>query len=66
MSIKHPGTLKNGVEDLNSEETNSWARALENYTLKTIDGKTELLIDIDITDEFKDYFLKTCQRLPKK
>ena len=39
MSIKHLGTLKNGVEDMDSPETKEWAGALENYTLKNADGK---------------------------
>jgi hypothetical protein len=59
MSIKHLGTVKDGVEDLDSEQTRQWAGALENYTLKTVNGKTELTVEMDITDEYKDYFQKT-------
>ena len=59
MSIKHLGTIKNGVEDMDSEETKQWAGALENYTLKNNQGKTELIVDIDISGQYKDYFLKT-------
>lgn len=59
MSIKHLGTVHDGVEDLDSEETKAWAGALENYTLTSKDGKTELTVDIDITDDYKDYFMKT-------
>jgi hypothetical protein len=59
MSFKHLGTINNGVEDVNSEQTKEWAGSMENYTLKTINGKTELSIDIDVTEQFKDYFLKT-------
>src|SRR5215208_4034170 len=32
MSFKHMGTVKDGVEDLDSEQTREWAGALENYT----------------------------------
>ena len=35
------------------------ARRLENYRLKTLEGKTELVVDMDMTDEFKDYFINT-------
>ena len=59
MSIKHLGTIKNGVEDYESPQTREWAGALENYTLKTVNGKTELAIDMDVTDEYKDYFEKS-------
>ena len=62
MSIKHLGTLKNGVEDMDSPETKEWGGALENYTLKNADGKTELVVDMDITEQYKDYFIKTWPR----
>lgn len=59
MSIKHLGILKNGVEDLNNEEAREWQGALENYTLKYVDEKTELTVDMDITAEYEDHFKKT-------
>ena len=59
MSIKHLGGVKDGVEDLNNPEFNQWAGALENYTLKSENEKTELLIDMDITEDFKEYMQST-------
>jgi hypothetical protein len=59
MSIKHKGMIKNGKEDFDSDEVKSWAGAEENYTLKAMGNKTELKVDIDIADEYKDYFEKT-------
>jgi uncharacterized protein YndB with AHSA1/START domain len=59
ISIKHLGTVKNGVEDFDSPEAKKWGGSLENYTLKDLSGKTELIIDIDVIEEYKDYFLKT-------
>ena len=59
LSIQHLGTVKDGKEDLDSEETQKWAGGFENYTLKSDNGRTELIVDIDIIDEYKDYFLKT-------
>jgi hypothetical protein len=56
MSIKHLGYVTDGVEDTVSEKVKQWAGACENYTLKTVDGKTDLTIDMDIADEFKDMF----------
>jgi len=32
---------------------------MENYTLTGSNGSTMLAIDMDIVDEFKDYFAKT-------
>ncbi len=59
MSFEHLGFMKDGVEDLESEQVKKWAGAHENYTLKTVNGKTELSVEMDITDEYKDYFEKT-------
>lgn len=62
LSIKHLGMLKDGVEDLTSEETKSWAGAHENYTLREADGKTEVLILLEgkgMKQEYLDYFEKT-------
>ena len=56
MSIEHLGEVKDGVEDTTSERVKGWAGAHENYTLKKVNGKTELIIDMDITEEFKDMF----------
>jgi hypothetical protein len=59
MSIKHLGVVKDSVEDTSSEEVRQWAGAFENYTLKSENGKTELVVDMDINDEWKDYFQNT-------
>ena len=58
MSIEHLGEINNGVEDTTSEKVKDWAGAHENYTLKKVNGKTELSVDMDINDEFKDMFAK--------
>lgn len=59
MSIKHLGEVRDGVEDTTSERVKKWGAgdAQENYTLKDVDGKTELTIDLDMSEEFKDYFV---------
>ena len=59
MSFKHIGTVSNGVEDLDSPQMKEWAGAMENYTLKPINGNTELIVEMDIAEEYKDYFIKT-------
>ena len=59
MSFEHLGVLKNGVEDTESAEVKSWAGAKENYTLTEENGKTKLVIDMESTDDFKDYLSKT-------
>ena len=59
MSFEHIGYVKDGVEDLSSEEVKNFAGAHENYTLKEVGGKTELVVDMDINDQYKDYFTET-------
>ncbi|WP_316824923.1 SRPBCC domain-containing protein [Pedobacter miscanthi] len=54
MSVKHIGEIKDGKENLHD-----WGESLENYTLHEKEGKTELLIDMDITKEWLEYFEKT-------
>lgn len=54
VSIEHLGIIKDGKEDLTSDEVTKWAGALENYTLKDSAGKTELLIELDINEEYKE------------
>ena len=59
MSIQHLGMLNDGVEDFESAKVKEWAGALENYTLENKDGKTHLVVDMDIAEEYKDYFANT-------
>jgi hypothetical protein len=59
MSFKHLGVVKNGVEDTTSENVQAWAGAIESYKLNSISGKTELNVELDMNEEFKDYFLQT-------
>ena len=56
MSFEHLGMIMNGEEDRNSEKVKEWAGAKENYTLKESNGVTELAIDMDIAEEYRDMF----------
>jgi uncharacterized protein YndB with AHSA1/START domain len=56
MSFKHLGEVKNGVEDTTSEKVKEWAGATENYTLNEADGKTEVVVDMDLNEEFAAIF----------
>lgn len=59
MSFEHLGEVKEGVEDTTSEKVKQWAGAFENYTLEEAGGATTVKVDIDITEDFKDYFVNT-------
>lgn len=56
MSIEHLGEIYDGKEDTESERVKSWAGAQENYTLRAVNGETELLVDMDMTPEFEKMF----------
>jgi len=53
MSFKHLGEVTDGVEDTSSDKVKQWAGATENYTLTEKDGKTELNIEMDISEEWE-------------
>ena len=63
MSFEHLGMIKDGKEELAGNE---WAGATENYTLKQQNGKTELTVEMDITDEFREYFENTWPKALQK
>ena len=56
MSFEHLGEVTDGKEDTVSEKVKQWAGAHENYTLKTVDGGTELVVDMDVAEEFEEMF----------
>ncbi len=60
MVFRHLGMVdKNGNEDVESEAVKSWAGAEEIYLLKDLNGKTELSVGIDITEDHQDFFDNT-------
>jgi uncharacterized protein YndB with AHSA1/START domain len=57
MSFEHLAVMKDGKVEEGKE--NEWAGSFENYTLKSVDGKTELTIDMiseNLSQEMVDYF----------
>lgn len=66
LSIKHLGIVKEGVEDYDSEEIKEWAGSLENYTLEDHNGGTRLRVDLDSTDEFREYMQTTFPKALEK
>lgn len=51
MKFQHLGEIKNGIK-----EPKDWAGATEDYTLTENNGITDLKVEMDMTDEFVDYF----------
>lgn|SRR5262245_27881672 len=59
LSIQHVGTVKNGIEDTESEDAKGWAGALENYTVREQDRTSTLTVEMEVTDEYRSYFEET-------
>jgi len=55
LSIHHLGIVKDGIEDTTSEAVKKW-NGFENYTFRGDGDQTELVIDMDVNDEYKEYF----------
>jgi hypothetical protein len=66
VSIEHLGHVKDGKEDISSDEAKKLAGAFENYTLKQTNGKTEVSVDMKITDETKEMFQNTWPKALQK
>ncbi len=56
LSIEHVGIISDGKEDTTSEEVKKWTPAFENYTFVEKNVGTEVLVDMDINDEYKAMF----------
>lgn len=59
MSFQHLGEVRDGVEDTTSERVQQWAGGRENYILTAVGNTTELVTELDMVEEFKDYFMNT-------
>jgi uncharacterized protein YndB with AHSA1/START domain len=55
ISIRHIGSIANGVVDTDSESVRAWAPAYENYTFTATDGGTRVTVDQDVTRDFEAY-----------
>lgn len=58
VSLRMLGEVVNGVDDTTSDRVKSWAGGREQYTFREDNGSTEVVVEVDTTAEFKDYFLQ--------
>jgi len=56
MSIRHLGEIRDGVEQSKDDQAEDWEDATENYLLREHNGGTQLQVELDGADEYKDYF----------
>lgn len=56
VSIRHLGIVKGDTEITSGEEVEAWAGGLENYSFEENNGMTTLTVDIDMVEDYIDYF----------
>ncbi len=56
VSIRHVGIVKGDTEITSGEEVEAWAGGLENYSFEENNGMTTLTVDIDMVEDYIDYF----------
>lgn len=56
MHFKHIGMVKNGIELPEDEISKSWSGSMENYSLSNVGYGTLLTVEIDVVEEYLDYF----------
>lgn len=62
ISIRHMGMLRNGVEDLDSDEVRQWVPAHENYRFSDAGSGTRLQVEMDVTPEFEEHMQQAWPR----
>ncbi|KAA2219675.1 MULTISPECIES: SRPBCC domain-containing protein [Maribacter] len=59
VSIRHYGILDGENEITTGEKVEKWAGGLENYKFKENNGITTVIVELDVVDEYLDYFDNT-------
>lgn len=59
VSIQHYGFLDGENEVTTGEQVEKWAGGHENYTFEEMNGVTTVIVEIDVIEEYLDYFKNT-------
>src|SRR5690606_3778874 len=65
-SIQHYGILENDQEIMDGPKVESWAGGHENYTFTHENGITTVKVDVDVIDDYMDYFNETYPKALEK
>ncbi|MCC6815333.1 MAG: SRPBCC domain-containing protein [Saprospiraceae bacterium] len=66
ISIRHYGILDGETEITTGEQVEKWAGAHENYSYLENNGITTVTVDIDILEDYLDYFNNTYPKALEK
>lgn len=56
VSVRHYGFVQGDQEVTEGELVEKWSGGHENYTFTESNGVTKVTVDIDVIDEYLDYF----------
>ena len=59
VSILHYGLLDGETEVTTGEQVEKWAGGHENYSFEEVNGLTTVTVEIDVIEEFLEYFYET-------
>ena len=59
VSIRHYGFLNGDKEVTTGEQVEKWSGGYENYRFEENNGSTIVIVELDTTDEYLDYFNDT-------
>ncbi len=66
ISIRHYGFLDGDMEVTTGEKVEKWAGGHENYSFQESNGLTTVTVDMDVVDEYLDYFNETYPKALEK
>ncbi len=66
ISIRHFGFLDGDTEITTGEQVEKWAGGHENYSFQESNGITTVTVDMDVVDEYLDYFNETYPKALEK
>jgi uncharacterized protein YndB with AHSA1/START domain len=66
ISIEHLGIVRDGKVIKSGLKVDEWIGAMENYTFSENNGITLLSVEMDVMDEYKNYFLETWPKALQK
>jgi hypothetical protein len=66
VSIRHYGILDGDTEITSGKEVEKWAGGLENYSFEENQGITTIKVDVDVIEEYLDYFNNTYPKALEK
>ncbi len=67
ISIRHLGTIMDGIVDLTSDEVKAWLPCFENYKLEALgDHKTRFILEMESSEAYYDMFLEMWQKAMQK